>query len=83
MLDGPAGDSFRYALNRELVKLYTVVLAGWVVIDLSQWAFGIIDAPEPYQSLIELPVLLLGLALFVGGLVGVLHRVVADGTSAE
>ena len=77
MLDGPAGDSFRYALNPELAKLYGITVLGYLVAVHSQRWFGIVGR-EPLQSLVELPFLLCGLALFFGGLVGVLHRVVSD-----
>ncbi|WP_410766105.1 hypothetical protein [Haloferax sp. DFSO60] len=78
MLDGPAGNSFRYALNPELLKLYGAVIAGWVVLGHLLSVFSGLGLPEPFESIVELPFLLLGLALFLGGLVGILHRVVVD-----
>ncbi|WP_363467889.1 hypothetical protein [Halogeometricum borinquense] len=36
MLDGPARDSFRYALNPELLKLYAAIVVGLSGISLSQ-----------------------------------------------
>jgi hypothetical protein len=76
MLDGPAGDSFRYALNPELVKLYGITVLGYLVAVHSQRWFEILQ--RPLQTLVELPFLLAGLALFFGGFVGVFHRVVSD-----
>lgn len=78
MFDGPAADSFRYALNPELVKLYGITVLGWLITVYSQEAFHIVADTEPFETLVELPFVLFGLALFFGGLVGVVHRVVSD-----
>lgn len=69
MPEGPAVDSFRYALNWELIKLYVTIIFGQFVIAFSQ-NFGIIG----------IPIFLCGLVLVFGGIVGVLHRVVSDTT---
>ncbi|SFF77212.1 hypothetical protein SAMN04488063_0225 [Halopelagius inordinatus] len=78
MSDSPAADSFRYALNPELLKLYGVTVLGYFVTVSSQNAFLIVADTEPWESLVELPFVLCGLALFFGGLVGVVHRVLTD-----
>jgi hypothetical protein len=78
MPDGPAADSLRYALNPELVKLYGVTYLGYLFSVYSQNAFHLIADTEPLETLVELPFVLFGLALFFGGLVGVFHRVLSD-----
>jgi hypothetical protein len=83
MRDGPAANSFRYALNPELVKLYGVTVLGYFIAVESQNAFLIIANTPPWKGLVELPFVLLGLALFIGGLVGVLHRVLSDARPTE
>ncbi|RDI71759.1 hypothetical protein [Halopelagius longus] len=80
MPDGPAADSLRYALNPELLKLYGVTYLGYLVAVHSQNAFHIITDVEPWESLVELPFVLCGIALFLGGLVGIFHRVRSDTT---
>ncbi|MFC7205073.1 hypothetical protein ACFQJC_16260 [Haloferax namakaokahaiae] len=82
MFDGPARNSFRYALNPELLKLYGAVVAGWVFLGPLQSVLdGLPLLHRPLLTLVELPFLVLGSILFFGGLVGVLHRVVADATA--
>lgn len=76
MPEGPAVDSFRYALNPELVKLYLAIFLGWFLIDFSQHGFMVLEMP--FQMLLSLPFLLGGVALFIGGLVGALHRILSD-----
>lgn len=81
MVEGSAVDSLRFALGPELIKLYVVIALGWFIIDFSRHGFVIIENPF-LRSLISLPIYLCGLALVVGGLVGVLHRVLSDTTLA-
>ena len=80
MVDGPAADSFRYALDPELVKLYGVTVLGYLIAVYSQNAFHIITDVEPFETLVELPFILFGFALFFGGLVGIFHRILSDTT---
>ncbi|WP_410767597.1 hypothetical protein [Haloferax sp. DFSO60] len=76
MPESPAVNSLRYALNPELVKLYVAIGVGWYIVGFSQEGLFII--PVPFQLLVSLPLFLLGLALVVGGLVAVVHRVLTD-----
>lgn len=78
MPDGPAVDSFKYALNPALVKLYLTILLGYVLIGGVTFFSGYIVDVEPYQSLVEAPFLIVGGAMIVGGLVGTLHRILSD-----
>ncbi|KAB1194554.1 hypothetical protein GJR96_14330 [Haloferax sp. MBLA0076] len=77
MSEDTAVDSFRYALNPELVKLYVVAALGWFLVDFSQGGFFIIPNPL-LENLVSSVASLFGLALFVGGLVGVVHQVLSD-----
>jgi hypothetical protein len=77
MPEDSAVDSFRYALNPELVKLYVVTVLGWFIIDFSQGGFFIIPNPL-LETLVSLVASLFGVALFLGGLVGVVHQVLSD-----
>ncbi|RDI71154.1 hypothetical protein [Halopelagius longus] len=82
MPEGPAADSFKYALNPELLKLYGAVFVGYVVLKETMfWSKFVVDV-EPFQTLLELPFLLCGTALVVGGLVGSLHRILSDTASS-
>ncbi|MDS0295002.1 hypothetical protein [Halogeometricum luteum] len=81
MPDDPAADSLRYALRPELLKLYGVTVFGYLVTANVRGAFGGFVTAQPWQGLLELPFVLLGLALFFGGFVGVLHRVLSDASS--
>ncbi|ADQ68392.1 hypothetical protein C499_01160 [Halogeometricum borinquense DSM 11551] len=77
MLDSPAGDSFRYALNPELLKLYAAIVVGLSGLSLSQ--YDLFDAlVEPLGFLLSAPFFLFGLVFSAGGVVGVLHRVLSD-----
>jgi hypothetical protein len=83
MPEGPAVDSFRYALNRELLRLYGAIILGYIIIEEVQfWSQFVID-DEPFQTLVELPFLICGTALVVGGLVGIFHRILSDTVVTE
>lgn len=78
MPEGPAVDSFRYALNRELLKLYAAIFLGNVIVRETQfWSKFVVEA-EPFQTLVELPFLICGMALIVGGGIGLIHRILSD-----
>lgn len=47
MRDSPAEDSFRYALDPELLKLYGVTVLGYFIAVSAQNAFHIIANDEP------------------------------------
>ena len=81
MPESPAVDSFRYALNPELVKLYVVTGLGWYIIDISQEVFFIIPN-QTIETLVSSVASLCGLILFLGGLVGVIHQVLSDSMQA-
>lgn len=80
MPEGSAVESFRYAFNRELVKLYLVIVLGQIVIMFSQDSFNLIKDFSTIPPLFTFPIYLIGLTLVVGGLVGVLHRIDCDAT---
>ncbi|WP_224271096.1 hypothetical protein [Haloprofundus salinisoli] len=77
MPEDAAVDSFRYALNPELVKLYVVTVLGWFIIEFSRGGFFIIPNPV-LETLVSLIAALFGLTLLFGGFVGVVHRVLSD-----
>lgn len=81
MSDSTALESFRYALNIQLVKLYIVTISGWLLFDFSQSGFN--NLVDPLPILISTPFILCGLTLFIGGLIGVLHRVLSDTISSK
>jgi hypothetical protein len=78
MSDDPAVDSFKYALNPTLVKLYLTILIGYLLIGGVTFFSKFIVDVEPYQSIIEAPFLIIGGAMIIGGLVGTLHRILSD-----
>lgn len=83
MAEGPAETSFRYALNRELLKLYTATFVGYVVVQQTVYWGQFFGFPEPLQTIVELPFLLIGTGLIIGGIVGVIHRILADTVAAD
>jgi hypothetical protein len=83
MPEGPAVDSFRYALNQELLKLYTAIFAGYVVVQQAVYWGQFFDFPEPLQTLVELPFLLIGFGLIVGRFIGSIHRILEDTVSTD
>lgn len=83
MPEGPAVDSFRYALNRELLKLYTATFAGYVVVQQAVYWGQFLDFPEPLQTVVELPFLLAGVGLILGGFVGAIHRILQDTVATD
>lgn len=76
-----AKESFQFALQRELVKLYLVILFGIGVLSASQGAFHIIAEPI-IRDLVRLPFTVLGWGLIAGGIVGILHFVVIQTTTS-
>ena len=82
MSSASARKSFRFALQRELSKLYLAILLGVAILHISQGAFFIIGHPL-VRSLIRLPFTLLGWTLVLGGGVGVLHFVVTRTTMSS
>lgn len=74
-------DSFRYALRQELLILYTLILGGSWLQDVSHDIvianFGIFH-PDFLDNLVQLPIRLVGFILVVGGSVGVIHNVLTD-----
>ncbi|MFC7141420.1 hypothetical protein ACFQMA_16470 [Halosimplex aquaticum] len=74
-----AVQSFRYAFRRELLALYAAVVVGQWIMDLSNVVLAVVPfLPRFVRRVLSWPIFLLGLALVVGGVVGVLHRVVSD-----
>ena len=70
-------DSLRYAFRRNLVFLYVAILAGRWVMAFSQDGFHIVPRGI-LRTLVTFPVYVLGVALVIGGVVGVLHNVLSD-----
>jgi len=69
-----ATESFRIALQRELLKLYLAIVAGLTILSITQGAFHIVA--EPFiRDLVRLPFTVAGWGLIVAGVVGVLHFV--------
>ncbi|WP_459193094.1 hypothetical protein [Halosimplex sp. J119] len=74
-----AAESFRYAFSRDLLALYGAVVVGQWIMDLSHIVTALVPfLPRFVERLLSRSIFLLGLALVVGGVVGVLHRVVSD-----
>ncbi|WP_158057803.1 hypothetical protein [Halorussus halophilus] len=68
--------SLQYALTRELLRLYAVVLAGWVMIGFSG---SVGFAPfSVFDDLLQLLLFLVGFFLVMSGLVAIAHRVLSD-----
>jgi len=79
IVSSDAVESFTHAFGRDLLPLYGAAVLGWWLMDRTiLLPVPIPVAREFVQTLVSLPFYLAGLALFVGGVVGVLHRVVTD-----
>jgi hypothetical protein len=74
-----AKSSFQFALQRELLKLYLVIVAGLAILTVTDGAFHIIAEPR-LRDLVRFPFTVLGWGVIVGGVVGVLHFVVTQTT---
>lgn len=79
MPDIDAVDALRYALSREVLKLFAVIVLGWLMI-----AAGVYIASDPWRFRFILyrilePVLYLGGTLvFYAGLVALLYKIFSD-----
>ncbi len=80
MSSASARESFQFALQRELIKLYLAIILGFAILNTAQGAFHIINHPF-IRSLVRLPFTLLGWGLVLGGVVGVLHFIVTRTTA--
>lgn len=78
MRENPAIESFRYALNIELLKLYGGIIIGWFIIDFSQNSSFLRGFISPFDLIFSMPFLVFGMTIFIGGLIGVIHRVLSD-----
>lgn len=81
MSSASAQDSFRFALQRELVKLYLAVILGLAILNVSQGVFLIIEHPF-IRNLVRLPFILVVWGLVAGGVIGVLHFVLTRTTAS-
>ncbi|WP_256287905.1 hypothetical protein [Halobellus inordinatus] len=77
-----ARDALQYALGREMAVLYAVVLAGYVALLLggwfaSNWAIRGGGAGFVGQLLAAV-VFLVGFVAVLGGLIGLVYKVIAD-----
>lgn len=76
-----ARQAFGYAISVEILKLLAIVVIGWV---LMTWAFvqlaQLADPDRLFRAAQIIPglVALLGAALFYGGLLGGLYKVIHD-----
>lgn len=70
-----ARDALGYATQDEMLKLYGVLVAGWVGILLGQ--FGLV-ARNPLLSLVGIIVFLAGFLAFLASVVAILHKVVVE-----
>lgn len=68
-------ESFRYAFNKKLVALYIIAIIGERMMAFSH---TIPLARSKYGFIISTPVFLVGLALTIGSVVGVLHQLLTD-----
>ncbi|MFT4892949.1 MAG: hypothetical protein ACI8Z7_000740 [Candidatus Nanohaloarchaea archaeon] len=82
MNEEKAVEALKYALSREVLKLFAVIVLGWLMI-----AVGIYLSADPWRfrfilyRLLE-PVLYLGGTLiFYAGLVALLYKVIRDATT--
>lgn len=69
-------ESFRYAFSRELLPLYAAVALGWLLLNIPIPPVS----PEVITVAASALVGLLGVALLVGGAVGIVHQIVDDAT---
>ncbi|MFQ3275024.1 MAG: hypothetical protein ACI9LV_000508 [Candidatus Nanohaloarchaea archaeon] len=82
MPEKKAVNALKYALSREILKLFGVIVAGWVMI-----AAGVYMSADPWRFRFILyrilePVLYLGGTLvFYAGLVAMIYKVISDATT--
>ena len=71
--------SFRYAFRRELLLLYVTTYIGWRIFNFSRsFELRIAGGFETFEAVSSLPLTILGVALFLGGFVGIFHSVLVD-----
>lgn len=68
--------SLQYALTRELLRLYAVVLVGWAMMDFSGSVY--LGASNSLEGVVQLLLFLVGFFLVMSGVVAVAHRVLSD-----
>lgn len=73
-----AEESFRYAFQRDLVLLYVVTLFGWWLIGFADNIAGGYIPPGVFRPIVSTVVVLVGLAIFIGGVVSVLNQILSD-----
>lgn len=72
----PVSQSFRFALQRELLTLYVVVMVGLIILRITQGVA--IREDSIIVFLIRLPFLIFGGGLVASGIVGILHFVLTE-----
>lgn len=70
-----ARDALGYATHDEMLKLYGLLVAGWVGILLGQFGFVAIS---PLLSLVGIVAFLVGLLASLASAVAILHKVVTE-----
>lgn len=71
--------SFRYAFRRELLMFYAISYIGWRIFDFSRsFELRIAGGFETFEAISSLPFTVLGVALFLGGFVGLVHNMLID-----
>ena len=76
-----AKKSFKFAFQRELVKLYLIIFVGILVLNAIQGAFSFMTRMFIRESIILL-FRVIGWGSVLGGIVGVLHFVFVETTAA-
>lgn len=77
--DALPSKSLRYAFQQELPMLYAISYTGWRIFDFSRsFELRIAGGFETFEAVSSLPFTILGIALLLGGLVGIVHNILVD-----
>lgn len=71
-----ARDALRYATHGELLKLYGVLVGGWVLVVVGESTAR--TAPGRVTTLVALVALLAGVVAFLGAAVAIAYKVIAE-----
>ncbi|RBI64454.1 hypothetical protein DMJ13_08235 [halophilic archaeon] len=71
----PAREALRYATDDEILKLYAVLVGGWVLLLVGQFAFR--TAVNPAVTYVGLVVALAAVVAVVSGVVAIAYKVLS------
>lgn len=72
----PARDALRYATDSEILKLYGVLVGGWVLIVVGEPTAR--TAPGRLTTLVAIVAFLVGIVASLSAVVAIAHKVIAE-----